>query len=315
MELTLQTKKEYQKFGLAFGLAAILVQSFPLIYGAFTTNVAATSVIGKLIIVPFSTPAILFIGLAILKSYKEKALFWIGLLGVWMSVILNLYIFYGGQEVLLETILNSITRKGMAMILSLLVLRYFFQKNNFIHLIIGFMAIVVLATLNSFLLYSEKLTATEILEQSLWGGLFYVFTLGIGYILFKIFIGNDDHEGEKVEEEIPTFSPSQLVFYFMLLGLYFADFWKGGMSWQAEMNILFQMVFAIIGIVYFSKNIITIGMALTLVSLIGRIVAFYQTNSAEAAFGIGFSLLVLGLFEFSRRSENKSNKSPRVKTK
>ncbi|OHX67510.1 hypothetical protein [Flammeovirga pacifica] len=307
MLLTLQTKKQYRNFGLAFGLASLAVQILPLIYALITQDNLQINIIGRFIISFFGAPTFLFFGLAFLKSYKEKALFWLGIMGVWLSVMLNLYIFKGGQTVFLENILHELTRKGMAMILGLLVIRYFIQTKNFLHLIAGFSVIVLMAVANTFLTLHSQLPTMDIIEQSLLGGLFYVFTLGFGYILFKVFSSNDDSEDDKAEDLYITHSPAHMVFYFMIIGLYFSDYWKGAPSWQSELNILFMMLFAGVGIIYFSKNIITIGMAVTLISLIGRIVAFYQLQSPEAAFGVMFSLLLLGLFEFSRRAERKEN--------
>ncbi|ANQ50735.1 hypothetical protein MY04_3373 [Flammeovirga sp. MY04] len=309
MLLTLQTKKQYRNFGLAFGIASLAIQILPLFYAMATKDNVQINIIGRFVISFFGAPTILFFGLALLKSYKEKALFWIGILGVWLTVMLNIYIFKWGEEVYLQNILHDLSRKVMAMILGLLAIRYFIQSKNFIHLIIGFSVIILMTVTNSVLQTYKILPIGDILEQSLLGAMFYVLTLGFGYILFKIFSSKDDAEDDLAEDLFTPFSKAHLVFYFMIIGLYFSDFWKGNIAWQTELNILFMSLFAMIGIIYFSKNIITIGMAITLISLIGRIIAFYQTNSMEATFSIVFSLMILGLFEFSRRANNEEEKA------
>lgn len=90
----------------------------------------------------------------------------------------------------------------------------------------------------------------------------------------------------------------------MILCLYFADFWMGSKDLRAEVNVLFLLLFSSIGIIYFTKNIITIGMALTLLTLIGRIIAFSKDMSTMNVMGIVITLLFLVLFELSRRQEN-----------
>ncbi|AZQ64355.1 hypothetical protein EI427_19695 [Flammeovirga pectinis] len=304
-QLSIQTKKEFRNFGLAFGLGYLLVQILPLIYGMTTAEVDIFKIIGLILISPFSSPTILFFGIAILQRYNEKSLFWVGIIGVWVSVMMNLYIQHGGDTIFLDTIFRNLIRKGLAMILSLLVLRFFFQKTDIIRLIIGFGAIILLAVINSFATFNDQLTTDMIIQQSIWGALFYVFSLSLGYTLFTIFKSNDDSSDEITESEIPVFKSSQLVFYFMIFGLYFSDLWSSGQAWQTQLNVLFLLLFACIGIIYFSKNIITIGMALSLISLIGRLIAFYNDMSTMNIIGLGFSLLVLALFELSRRQENK----------
>lgn len=302
-KLTLQTEKEYKNFGLAFGLGFIIVQIFPLIYGLINGgNNSTWTTIGLILSSFFSSPAILFLAIGFFKGYKEKAVFWVGILGLWMNVMLNLYIQQGGEVVYLQTILHTLSRKLVALVISLLIIRHFINTKNLVQLLLGFGLYIIMSVASSYLQFSDSLTTDEIVSQSLWGALFYVFGLGFGYILFSIFSGKDDQNGKKAEVLTLEFHQSQLVFYFMIFSLYFADIWMGQSDLRTNVNVLFQLLFAAIGIIYFTKNIITIGMALTLLTLIGRIIVFSKEMSAMNTLGVAITLLFLVLFEMSRRS-------------
>ncbi|KXX67746.1 hypothetical protein [Flammeovirga sp. SJP92] len=309
-KLTLQSEKEYKNFGLAFGLGFIIVQIFPLIYGLINGGNANTwTTIGLIFTSLFSSPAILFLGIGFLKGYKEKAIFWLGIMGLWMNVMLNLYIQQGGEVVYLESILHTLSRKLVALIISLLIIRHFINTKNLLQLFLGFGIYVIMSTASSFIQFSDNLSTDEIVSQALWGALFYVFGLAFGYTLFSVFSGKNDHEGKQADVITPGFQNAQLVFYFMIFCLYFADIWMGQANLRTNVNVLFQLLFASIGIIYFTKNIITIGMALTLLSLIGRIIAFSKDMSVANTLGVAITLLFLVLFEMSRRQfGNKSKK-------
>lgn len=303
-KLTLQSKKDYKNFGLAFGLSFLLVQVFPIINGLFK-NVYPSNLtpIGMFITSLLSSPAIFFLAIGFSKSYKEKMIFWIGIMAIWLNVMLNLYIHHGGEVIYLQNIFHTLSRKLVAAIITLLIIRNFITSQKIAHLFIGFGLFITLPIVSSFLQANEQISTNEIISQSLWGVLFYVLGLFIGYILFNIFSGQNDHEDTKAEVLAPAYNKSQLVFYFMIFCLYFSDYWIGSSTMRTEANILFQLLFASIGIIYFSKNIISIGMALTLISLIGRIIAFSKDMSAMNSLGIGVTLLFLVLFELSRRSK------------
>ncbi|MBD0404154.1 hypothetical protein [Flammeovirga sp. EKP202] len=313
-KLTLQSEKEYKNFGLAFGLGFIIVQISPLIYGLINGGNASTwTTIGLIVTSLFSSPAILFLGIGLLKGYKEKAIFWVGIMGLWMNVMLNLYIQQGGEVVYLESILHTLSRKLVALIISLLIIRHFIATKNLLQLFLGFGIYVIMSTVSSFIQFSDSLATDEIVSQALWGALFYVFGLAFGYLLFTIFSGKNDHEGNQAEVITPGFQNAQLIFYFMIFCLYFADIWMGQSNLRTNVNVLFQVLFASIGIIYFTKNIITIGMAMTLLSLIGRIIVFSKDMSAINTLGVAITLLFLILFEMSRRQFNDGKKGKRNK--
>ncbi|NME67336.1 hypothetical protein [Flammeovirga aprica] len=308
-KLTLQTEKEYKNFGLAFGLGFVIVQIIPLIYGLISGAGASTwTTIGLIFTSFFSSPAILFLGIGFLKGYKEKAVFWIGILGLWLSVMLNLYILHGGEEILLETILHKLSRKLVVLIISLLIIRHFITTKNLMHLIAGFGIYVLMSATSSFIQFRDSLSNDIIISQVLWGALIYVFGIGAGYILLRIFSGNNDHEGKDATVETQGLHNSQLIFYFMIFCLYFSDIWMGQSSLRTNVNILFQLLYASVGIIYFTKNIITIGMALTLLSLIGRIIAFSKDMSVMNVIGVAITLVFLVLFEMSRRQFGQKSK-------
>lgn len=305
-KLTLQSEKEYRNFGLGFGIGFLIVQIFPLIYGLYNGGYSNNwTTLGLIFTSLFSSPTILFLAIGFLKGYKEKAVFWVGILGIWMNVMLNLYIQQGGEVVYLQVIISSLSRKLVAMIITLLILRNYFNTHKLLHLFAGFGVLIIMATISSFLQFSDTISTEEITSQALWGALFYILGLTIGYIFFSIFNGQNDHEGTKATIISQKYKSSQLIFYFMILCLYFADFWMGTKDLRSEVNILFLLLFSCVGIVYFTKNIITIGMALTLLTLIGRIIAFYKDMSPMNTMGIVITLTFLVLFELSRREENK----------